>query len=564
MEVGAELWLRDEAEAWKRVVIAAKHDAACTLVLADSNGRKTEIAVPDFKETVDLKMCNTSIGWGDSVGGSGASDAAESDTAHEVDDLIRLTHLHEPAILHTLSSRFHKNIIYTSTGPILIAINPFQRLPLYTAEVLARYEQHGISKSHGISPPPLPPHAFVTADTAYRQMMDPPSDSVPRDQSILVSGESGAGKTVTAKIIMRYLAAIAAVSNKELNGQMGIEQQVLESNPLLEAFGNARTLRNDNSSRFGKFIQIRFNQRAQLVGAVVQTYLLEKVRVVSQQCGERNYHIFYEMCALPPSSPSSSATSSSSTSSQQQQQLASELRQGLSLPSFFYTGQSDCYERRDGVHDAEQFLDTVHAAVAMGFDREQLQSIMATCAAVLHLGNIVFVETFEAAVGEGSDIANKPAAREAAVEVARLLQVGGEGGGEGSGQGLVDALCFKRIRNVEDEAAPITVGLRAEEATDTRDAIAKAVYQNMFRWLVEQVNQAIQPPGQGSITVTSTTTSSSASGSTSRTSRVVSTSTSASDSSFIGVLDIFGFEVFKKNGFEQFCINFANETLQHQ
>jgi myosin-5 len=381
MEIGSEVWLRDEVVAWKKVVILEKNVAACTLVVADKDSKysKIEIAVPDFKETTDLKMCNTSVGWSERMGGTLAESSGEiEDTAHAVDDLIRLTHLHEPAILHTLSSRFHRNIIYTSTGPILIAINPFKKLPLYTDEVLARYEQYGVSKSHGISPPPLPPHAFVTADTAYRQMLDPPSDSMPRDQSILVSGESGAGKTVTAKIIMKYLAAIAAISGNTTGNtgetgekHMGIEQQVLESNPLLEAFGNARTLRNDNSSRFGKFIQIRFNRRAQLVGAVIQTYLLEKVRVVSQQYGERNYHIFYEMCAkaAPKEGKEEELLS-------EEEEPLSELllhQRSLSLESFLYTSQSGCYERRDGVYDAEQFVDTVHAAEAMGIDRSQIQ-----------------------------------------------------------------------------------------------------------------------------------------------------------------------------------------------
>ena len=226
-----------------------------------------------------------------------------------VEDLITLPHLHEPALLHSLSQRFAAGAIYTFTGPILLAVNPFKRLPLYTEETLLTYFEQGLLGAQGLKTAgPMPPHVYAIADAAYRAMMEsirsssssttsPASPAAASgSQSILISGESGAGKTESTKHVMRYLTTVGAPNNPGSEGSGGGDAQarngsgasetvmarVLQSNPVLEAFGNARTIRNDNSSRFGKFIELHFDKRGRLLGASVETYLLEKVRLPHQ------------------------------------------------------------------------------------------------------------------------------------------------------------------------------------------------------------------------------------------------------------------------------------------
>ena len=222
----------------------------------------------------------------------------------KVENLINLPYLHEPAILHCLQERYVKGDIYTNTGPILIAVNPFKRLPLYTDNILEAYYHIGLLKSQGIEcVSDLAPHVFAVADAAYRDMMkviihgSGSSSSTSADQAILISGESGAGKTESTKIVLRFLTAVGNSSGGVSFDNDTIMEKVLQSNPILEAFGNARTLRNDNSSRFGKFIELSFNRRGCLVGGQIRTYLLEKVRIPFQQNQERNFHVFYQMAA---------------------------------------------------------------------------------------------------------------------------------------------------------------------------------------------------------------------------------------------------------------------------
>lgn len=318
-----------------------------------------------------------------------------------VDDLIGLTHLHEPAILHALRLRYDADIIYTSTGPILIAVNPFKKMDIYSPFIMEKYCLQGEQGTNagaastfttpfknrnrmiGDEKSPssaaakrLSPHVYQTADDAYRAMirgmenlelMGNPKQmhrgesqlaaiqrNAPTDQSILVSGESGAGKTVTTKIVLNYFAMVskraaeAAIGspNRYHAGSVSIEQQVLQSNPILESFGNARTIRNDNSSRFGKYIDIRFTRSGKLSGASIETYLLEKVRLIHPGAGERNYHIFYQFL--------SSATAV--------QRSALRLT-GKSLTSFKMLSQSGTFDRRDGVSDEENHLEMLDAMV---------------------------------------------------------------------------------------------------------------------------------------------------------------------------------------------------------
>jgi myosin-5 len=252
------VWVRDPAQVWLLVKAVFAADGSGSVLATLSDGSKSSFKPGEFFPS------NPKLLEG-------------------IDDLTGLQHLDEPNILHNLSVRFQQDKIYSFTGPILVAVNPWKRLPLYSSAVLLNYL--GRSRSE------RPPHVFAIAEAAYRAMVNYDSD-----QSVLVSGESGAGKTETTKFVMQYLAALSG--GAACSSSSSIERQVLESNPLLEAFGNAKTIRNDNSSRFGKFIRIGFDGNGKLITAQVETYLLEKSRVTYVAAAERSYHIFYQLCAV--------------------------------------------------------------------------------------------------------------------------------------------------------------------------------------------------------------------------------------------------------------------------
>jgi len=322
-------------------------------------------------------------------------DVDTSNVVGGVDDLIGLTHLHEPAILHALRLRYDSDVIYTSTGPILIAINPFKSMPVYTDEVMEQYRMQGEhalvdlssnkegaggkkKSSSSIETKKLPPHAYLTADDAYRAMIrgiemgiggatqrreaksrakkaGQEDSEAPMNQSILVSGESGAGKTVTTKIVLNYFAMLSKIADQkagtltaESENQVRVEQQVLDSNPILEAFGNARTIRNDNSSRFGKYIDIRFNTSGKLCGATIDTYLLEKVRLIHQTEGERNFHVFYQFLE-------------SATEDDRDEYFLGDME----LEDFALVNQSGTYDRRDCVSDVDMHTEMMDAMVSL-------------------------------------------------------------------------------------------------------------------------------------------------------------------------------------------------------
>ncbi|RVX05381.1 Myosin-17 [Vitis vinifera] len=396
-----------------------------------------------------------------------------------VDDMTKLSYLHEPGVLQNLATRYELNEIYTYTGNILIAVNPFQRLPhLYDTHMMEQYK--------GATFGELSPHVFAVADVAFRAMMNEG-----KSNSILVSGESGAGKTETTKMLMRYLAYLGGRSGVE--GRT-VEQQVLESNPVLEAFGNAKTVRNNNSSRFGKFVEIQFDKNGRISGAAIRTYLLERSRVCQISDPERNYHCFYLLCAAPP-----------------------EEREKYKLgnpKSFHYLNQSNCYEL-DGVNDAHEYHATRRAMDVVGISEEEQEAIFRVVAAVLHLGNIEFAKGKEI----DSSIIKDEESRFHLNMTAELLNC--------DAKGLEDAM-IKRVMVTPEEV--ITRPLDPDSALGSRDALAKTIYSRLFDWLVNKINDSIgQDPNSKSL---------------------------------IGVLDIYGFESFKFNSFEQFCINFTNEKLQ--
>ncbi|CAI0419960.1 unnamed protein product [Linum tenue] len=396
-----------------------------------------------------------------------------------VDDMTKLSYLHEPGVLQNLATRYELNEIYTYTGNILIAVNPFQRLPhLYDTHMMEQYKGAAFGE--------LSPHVFAVADAAYRAMVNEG-----KSNSILVSGESGAGKTETTKMLMRYLAFLGGRSGVE--GRT-VEQQVLESNPVLEAFGNAKTVRNNNSSRFGKFVEIQFDKSGRISGAAIRTYLLERSRVCQISDPERNYHCFYLLCAAP-------------AEDKEKYKLGSPK-------SFHYLNQSKCYEL-DGVNDAHEYLETRRAMDIVGIGEEEQEAIFRVVAAILHLGNIEFAKGAEI---DSSKIKDDKS-RFHLDTTAELLRC--------DPTNLEDAL-IKRVMVTPEEI--ITRTLDPENAVSSRDALAKTLYSRLFDWIVEKINVSIgQDPDSKSI---------------------------------IGVLDIYGFESFKCNSFEQFCINFTNEKLQ--
>ncbi|XP_076944168.1 myosin-11-like [Bidens hawaiensis] len=396
-----------------------------------------------------------------------------------VDDMTKLSYLHEPGVLQNLSTRYQLNEIYTYTGNILIAVNPFKSLPhLYDVKMMDRYKGAALGE--------LDPHVFAIADSAFRAMVNER-----KSNSILVSGESGAGKTETTKMLMRYLAYLGG--RKGTEGR-SVEQQMLESNPVLEAFGNAKTVRNNNSSRFGKFVEIQFDKQARISGAAIRTYLLEKSRVCQISDPERNYHCFYLLCAAPPE----------------------EIKKyKLGDPrSFRYLNQSKCFEL-DGVNNSHEYLATRRAMDVVGVNEKEQDAIFRVLASVLHLGNIEFSKGKEV----DSSVLKDDKSKFHLQTTAELLLC--------DIQELEDAL-LKRVMVTPEEV--IKRSLDPEGAIVSRDGLAKTLYSRLFDWLVEKINVSI---GQDH-----------------------------NSTYLIGVLDIYGFESFKSNSFEQFCINYTNEKLQ--
>ncbi|XP_049887223.1 myosin-VIIa isoform X2 [Pectinophora gossypiella] len=401
--------------------------------------------------------------------------AMHATSVHGVEDMISLGDLHEAGILRNLLIRYNENLIYTYTGSILVAVNPYQILPIYTADQIKLYKERKIGE--------LPPHIFAIGDNAYAHMR-----RYGQDQCIVISGESGAGKTESTKLILQYLAAISGKHS-------WIEQQILEANPILEAFGNAKTVRNDNSSRFGKYIDIHFNSGGVIEGAKIEQYLLEKSRIVSQGTEERNYHVFY--CLLAG--------------------LSKDEKKKLELgePSeyrYLSAGGSFTCEGRD---DAAEFADIRSAMKVLLFSEPEIWEILKLLAAVLHCGNI----KYEATVVDNLD-ATEIIEQANVRRVAHLLGV--------PMQSLIDALTRKTLFA---HGETVVSTLSRDQSVDIRDAFVKGIYGRLFVTIVKKINAAIYKPKCTTRTA-------------------------------IGVLDIFGFENFDHNSFEQFCINFANENLQ--
>lgn len=406
------------------------------------------------------------------------------------EDLTSLSYLNEPAVLHAIKQRYSQLNIYTYSGIVLIATNPFDRVDqLYSQDMIQAYA----GKNRG----ELEPHLFAIAEEAYRMMKNDK-----QNQTIVVSGESGAGKTVSAKYIMRYFASVEeensyAMDNVQHQVEMSeTEQRILATNPIMEAFGNAKTTRNDNSSRFGKYLEILFDKRTSIIGARIRTYLLERSRLVYQPKEERNYHIFYQLLAGLP------------------EDLKSELRL-TQAEDFFYMNQGGETQIK-GVDDAWEYQVTVDALSLVGVTEGTQNQIFKILAALLHIGNIEIKKTRNDA-SLSSDEPN--------------LQIACELLG-------IDSFSFAKWitkKQITTRSEKIVSNLNYNQAVVARDSVAKFIYSALFDWLVDNINTVLCNP-----------------------------KVSNDINSFIGVLDIYGFEHFEKNSFEQFCINYANEKLQQE
>ncbi|SCV00461.1 LAMI_0G05204g1_1 [Lachancea mirantina] len=397
-----------------------------------------------------------------------------------VSDLTLLSTISDEAINDNLKKRFQNGSIYTYIGHVLISVNPFRDLGIYTEQVLNSYK--------GKNRLEVPPHVFAIAESMYYNMK-----AYNENQCVIISGESGAGKTEAAKRIMQYIAA-ASETHSDSIGK--IKDMVLATNPLLESFGCAKTLRNNNSSRHGKYLEIRFNAQFEPCAGNITNYLLEKQRVVSQIKNERNFHIFYQF------------TKGASDSYRQ--------TFGVQKPEqYIYTSAAGCTSV-ETIDDLKDFADTIKAMEVIGISQEEQDQIFRLLAAILWIGNVTFVENDEG----NSQI------RDTSVTdfVAYLLQV--------DSQLLIKSLVERVIETNHGmrRGSVYHVPLNVVQATAVRDALAKAIYSNLFDWVVQRVNVSLQ-------------------------------AFAGADKS-IGILDIYGFEIFEHNSFEQICINYVNEKLQ--
>lgn len=431
---------------------------------------------------------------------------AEEDSKKDVEDNCSLMYLNEATLLHNIKVRYSKDRIYTYVANILIAVNPYFDIPkIYSSETIKSYQ----GKSLGT----MPPHVFAIADKAFRDMK-----VLKMSQSIIVSGESGAGKTENTKFVLRYLT-------ESYGTGQDIDDRIVEANPLLEAFGNAKTVRNNNSSRFGKFVEIHFNEKSSVVGGFVSHYLLEKSRICVQGKEERNYHIFYRLCAgasedirekLHLSSPDNFRyLNRGCTRYFANKETDKQILQNRKSPEYLKAGSL----KDPLLDDHGDFIRMGTAMKKIGLDDEEKLDLFRVVAGVLHLGNIDFEEA--GSTSGGCNLKNK--STQSLEYCAELL---------GLDQDDLRVSLTTRVMLTTaggTKGTVIKVPLKVEQANNARDALAKTVYSHLFDHVVNRVNQCF--PFETS-------------------------------SYFIGVLDIAGFEYFEHNSFEQFCINYCNEKLQ--
>uniref|UniRef100_A0AAQ5YCX0 Myosin-9 n=1 Tax=Amphiprion ocellaris TaxID=80972 RepID=A0AAQ5YCX0_AMPOC len=452
------VWVPSERLGFEAGSVKEERGDECVVELADS-GKKIKVNKDDIQKMNPPKFS-------------------------KVEDMAELTCLNEASVLHNLKERYYSGLIYTYSGLFCVVINPYKNLPIYSEEIVEMYKG---KKRHE-----MPPHIYAITDTSYRSMMQGKSSSP------LSEGESGAGKTENTKKVIQYLAHVAS-SHKTKKDQVSLtshpgelEKQLLQANPILEAFGNAKTVKNDNSSRFGKFIRINFDVNGYIVGANIETYLLEKSRAIRQAKDERTFHIFYYLLTG----------------------AGDKLRSDLLLENYNnYRFLSNGNVTIPGQQDKDLFTETMEAMKIMSIPEDEQIGMLKVVASVLQLGNMSFKKE------RHTDQASMPD-NTAAQKVCHLM-----------GMNVTDftrAILSPRIKVGRDYVQKAQTQEQAEFAVE---ALAKATYERMFRWLVMRINKALDK-------------------------------TKRQGASFIGILDIAGFEIFELNSFEQLCINYTNEKLQ--
>uniref|UniRef100_A0AAQ6AIG6 Myosin, heavy chain 11b, smooth muscle n=1 Tax=Amphiprion ocellaris TaxID=80972 RepID=A0AAQ6AIG6_AMPOC len=444
------VWVPSEREGFEQASI--KEEKGDQVLVELSNGHKVTINKDDIQKMNPPKFS-------------------------KVEDMAALTFLNEASVLHNLRERYFSSLIYTYSGLFCVVVNPYKMLPIYSEKIIEMYKG---KKRHEV-----PPHIYSITDNAYRNMMQDRED-----QSILCTGESGAGKTENTKKVIQYLAVVASSHKGKKDGEL--EKQLLQANPILEAFGNAKTIKNDNSSRFGKFIKLNFDVTGYIVGANIDTYLLEKSRCIRQANTERAFHIFYYMVA--------------GAKDKMKEEL---LLEDFSSYRFLVAGHVEI----SGQQDEEMFDETLEAMEIMGFTEEERLGMLKVVSTVLQLGNMKFEKE------RNSEQATMPD-NTAAQKVCHLQGI--------NVTDFTRAILTPRIKVGREVVQKAQTKQQADFAVE---ALAKAMYERLFRWILARVNKTLDKSKRQS-------------------------------ASFLGILDIAGFEIFEDNSFEQLCINYTNERLQ--
>ncbi|KAK8736475.1 hypothetical protein OTU49_005023 [Cherax quadricarinatus] len=396
------------------------------------------------------------------------------------EDMSNLTYLNDASVLYNLKARYICKLIYTYSGLFCVVVNPYKRYPIYTNRVVKIYQ--GKRRNE------VPPHLFAISDGAYMNMLQ-----TGENQSMLITGESGAGKTENTKKVLSYFANVGATTKKPgEESKPNLEDQIVQTNPILEAFGNAKTTRNDNSSRFGKFIRIHFGPSGKLSGGDIEVYLLEKARVISQQPLERSYHIFYEMM------------------SDQIEWIKQNCCLSNDIYDYHYVSQGKVTVPSIDDKEDMQFCD--EAFDTLGFSKVEKENVYKLTACVMHFGEVKFKQ-------RGREEQAEPDGTEAGEVIGKLMGTDG-------------ADLYKNITKpkIKVGAEFVAKGMNVDQCYYSVGALAKAMFDRVFKYLVNKCNITLE--------------------------------TGKKRASFIGVLDIAGFEIFEFNGFEQICINFCNEKLQ--
>ncbi|XP_050734450.1 myosin heavy chain, muscle-like [Eriocheir sinensis] len=398
------------------------------------------------------------------------------------EDMSNLTYLNDPSVLYNLKTRYVAKLIYTYSGLFCIVINPYKRYPIYTNRTVKIYQ--GKRRNE------VPPHLFAISDGAYMDMLQ-----LSENQSMLITGESGAGKTENTKKVLSYFANVGATTTKKKPGEKekpNLEDQIVQTNPVLEAFGNAKTTRNDNSSRFGKFIRIHFQPNGKLSGGDIEVYLLEKARVISQQPLERSYHIFYEIM------------------SDQIKEIKPMCLLSNDIHDYHYVSQGKVTV--PSIDDKEDMQFCHEAFDILGFSKTEVENVYKITASVMHMGEMKFKQ-------RGREEQAEPDGTEVGEILGTLL-------------GVDSADLYKNITKPKIKVGNefVAKGMNVNQCNYSIGALAKSLFDRLFRYLVIICNKTL--------------------------------ATGQKRATFIGVLDIAGFEIFEYNGFEQICINFCNEKLQ--